>query len=101
MRRALFITVALATSACGTDDQDPLFDPLAPGATGTIALAPGVTTTGYNMVAIRMTPMGNDTERTADVLLPGTWPLSFDIGGGIGASSRPTQTWHSHRLRNA
>lgn len=78
--------LALAVSACSSDADDVEGDPQAPGATGMIALAPGVSTTGYNLVVIRMTPMGDDTERKADTLLPGSFPIGFSIGGGLGAS---------------
>jgi hypothetical protein len=83
MRAALALTLLCA--AC-RDGDDTVGDPQAPGATGMIALAPGVTTTGYNIVAIRMTPIGNDTERTGDTLLPGEWPIGFSLGGGLGGS---------------
>ncbi len=87
MRTTLVLSLALtlALAACSSDADDVEGDPQAPGATGMIALAPGVSTTGYNLLAIRMTPMGNDTERVADNLLP-PFPVGYTIGGGLGVS---------------
>jgi hypothetical protein len=84
----LACAAALAPSgACASDEMPSgLFDPQAPGARGTVALAAGLTTDGYTRVAIRMTPVGVEQERRVDLPLAAEWPLEFFVGGGLGGS---------------
>jgi len=53
---------------------------------GTVALAAGATSVGYTLVAIRMTPIGDERERSQDISIATSWPLEFFIGGGLGSS---------------
>jgi hypothetical protein len=77
-------------------------DPEAPGASGTITLAPGVDATAFVTLTLRTfanasgpydpsQPIPLDADRDDRPLTAVTFPFRYDVGGGIGTSK--FQSW--------